>query len=78
MDFNDRYRAVRKQRLCDGLLRKGHVIKYFKFNVCGINGCIKKHNRMLHSENQMDEGNQAVNVSAATINQSNEDTTFFR
>ena len=38
----------------------------------------QKQNQMLHSENQMDEGNQAVNVSAATINQSNEDTTFFR
>ena len=28
--------------------------------------------------NQMDEGNHAVNVSAATINQSNERTTFFQ
>ena len=39
------------------------------------NKCMyKKRNRLLHSENEMDEGNHAVNVSAATINQSNEVT----
>ena len=31
---------------------------------------------MLHSENQIDEGHHAVNVSAATISQSNEVTSF--
>ena len=78
MSANDRYTAVRKQRSCYGCLGKGHAIKDCKVNVCGINGCIKKHNRLLHSENQMDEGNQAVNVSAATINQSNEVTSFLQ
>ena len=34
--------------------------------------------RLQHSENQMDEGNHAVNVKAATINQSNEVTSFFQ
>ena len=52
------------------------AIKDCKFNACGINGCIKKHNRLLHSENQMDEGNHAANVSTATINTSNEVTSF--
>ena len=69
---------VRKQRLCYGCLGKGHAIKDCKVNVCGINGCIKKHKQLLHSENQMDEGNHAVNVSAATINQSNEVTSFLQ
>ena len=78
MSVNDRYAAVRKQRLCYGCLGKGHAIKDCKVNACGINGCIKKHNRLLHSENQMDEGNHAVNVSAATINQSNEVTSFLQ
>ena len=77
MSVNDRYAAVRKQRLCYGCLGKGHAIKDCKVNACGINGCIKKHNRLLHSENQTDEGNHAVNVSAATTNQSNE-VSFFR
>ena len=74
----DRYAAVRKQRLCYGRLGKGHLIKDGKVNACGNNGCIKKQNRLLHSENQMDEGNHAVNVSAATINQSNEVTSFLQ
>ena len=78
MSVNDRYAALRKQRLCYGCLGKGHAIKDCKVNACGINGCIKKHNRLLHSKNQMDEGHHAVNVSAATINQSNEVTSFLQ
>ena len=78
MSVNDRYAAVRKQRLCYGCLGKGHAIKDCKVNVCGINGCIKKHDRLLHSENQMVESNHAFNVSAATINQSNEVTSFLQ
>ena len=76
--MNDRYAAVRKQRLCYGCLGKGHAIKDCKVNACGINRCIKKHNRLLHSEKQKDEEMHAVNVSAATINQSNEVTSFLQ
>ena len=43
MSVNDRYAAVRKQRLCNGCLGKGHAIKD-----CKVNACIKKHNRLLH------------------------------
>ena len=78
MSANNRYAAVRKQRLRYGCLGKGHAIKDRNVNTCGINGCIKKHNRLLHSENQMDEGNHAVNVSTATINQSCEVTSFLQ
>ena len=78
INVNDRYAAVRKPRLCYGCLGKGHAIKDCKVNACGINGCIKKHNRLLHSENQMDEGNHAVNLSAATIRQRNEVTSFLQ
>ena len=78
MNVNDRYAAVRKQRLCYGCLGKGHAIKDCKVNACGMNGYTKKHNRLLHSENQMDEGNHAVNVSAATISQNNEVTSFLQ
>ena len=76
--MNDQYAAVRKQRLCYGCLGKGHAIKDCKVSACGINGCIKKQNRLLHSEKQMNEGNHAVNVSAATINLSNEVTSFLQ
>ena len=78
MSANDRYAAVRNQRLCYRCLGKGHAIKNCKVNACGINECIKKHNRLKTPENQMDEGNNAVNVSAATINQSNEFTSFLQ
>ena len=78
MNVTDRYAAVRKERLCYGCLGKGHAIKDCKVHPCGLNGCTRKHNRLLHSENQMDEGSHAVNVSAATINQSNQVTSFLQ
>ena len=76
MNVTNRYAAVRKERLCYGCLVKGPAIKDCKVHPCGINGCTKTHNRLLHSENQMDEDSHAVNVSAATINQSNQVTSF--
>ena len=79
MSVNDRYAAVMKERLCYGCLEKGHAIKDCNVKACGIYGYTKKHNRLLHSENQMDEGNHAVNVSgAATINQSSKVTSFLQ
>ena len=44
MSVNDRYVAVRKERLCYGCLGKGHAIKGCKVKACGINGCTKKDN----------------------------------
>ena len=78
MNVTDRYAAVRTERLCYGCLGKGHAIKDCKVHPCGINGGTKKQNRLLHSENQMDEGSHAVNVSAATINQNNQVTSFLQ
>ena len=78
MSVIDRYAAVRKQRLCYGSLGKGHVIKDCKNNACVINECTKKHNQLLHSENEMDESKHPVNVSSATIKQSNEVTSFLQ
>ena len=78
MSVNDRDAAVRKQRLYFWYLSKGLAIKDCKVNACCIKGCIKKHNRLVHTEIQMDKGNHAVNVSAAAINQSNEFTSFFQ
>ena len=78
MKVNDRYAAVGEQRLYYERLGKRQLIKDCKINACVINGCIKKHKRLRQSKNQMDEGNHAVNVSAATINQSNEVTSFLQ
>ena len=76
MNFTDRYAAVRKERLFYGYLGKGHAIKDCQVNPCGKNGYTKQHNRLLHSESQMHEGSHAVNIIAATINQSNQVTSF--
>ena len=70
--MNDRYATVRRKSLFYGCLGKEPPIQDSKVNACGISGCNKKHNRLSHSESQIDEDNQAVNVSAATISQSNE------
>ena len=78
MNVTDRYAAARKERLCYGCLGKGQAIKDCNVHPCGINGCNKKQNRLLHSENQRGEGSRAVNVSAATINQSNQVTSFLQ
>ena len=78
MNATDCYAAVKKERLCYGCLGKGPAINDCKVYRCGINGCTKKHNRGLHSENQIDEGSHPVNVSAATINQSNQVTSFLQ
>ena len=78
MNVTDRYAAVRKERLCYGCLGKGHAIKGCKVHPRGINGFTKKHNRLLHSENQMDEDSHAVKVSPATINQSNQVPSFLQ
>ena len=78
MNVTDLYAAVRKERLCYGCLGKGNAIKDCKVHQCGINECTKKHNRLLHSKNQMDESSHAVNVSAATMNQSNQVTSFLQ
>ena len=78
MNVTDRFAAVRKERLCYECLGKAHAIKDCKVHPCGINGCTKKHNRLLYSENQMDEGSRAVKVSAATISQSNQVISFLQ
>ena len=78
MNVTDRYATAIKERLCYECLGKGHAIKYCKVHPCGINGCTKKHNRLQHSENQIDEGSHSFNVSAATINQSKEVTSFLQ
>ena len=70
--MNDCYATVRRQRLFYGCQGKEPAIQDGKVNACGISGCTKKHNRLSHSESQMDGGNQAVTVCAATISQNNE------
>ena len=70
--------AVRKPRLRFGYLGKENAIKGFKFHACCMNGYTKKHNGLLHSEKQMHESKNPTNVSAATIRQKNQVTSFLQ
>ena len=78
VSVNDWYAVVRKQQLCDGCRGKGHATKYCKVNAPGMNEFIKKKKQLLHSKKQKDEGNHAVNVSAAIIDQSCDVTSFLQ
>ena len=48
INVKQRYDAVKKHKLCFGSLGKAHDIKDCKVNPCGIDGCDRKHNRLLH------------------------------
>ena len=48
INVKQRYDAVKKHKLCFGYLGKAHDIKDCKVNPCGIDGCDRKHNRLLH------------------------------
>ena len=49
---NERYEMLKKLKLCFCCLNS-HLIKDCKSErVCGVNGCTKKHNRLLHSDAQ--------------------------
>ena len=49
---NERYETLKKLKLCFCCLNS-HLIKDCKSErVCGVNGCTKKHNRLLHSDAQ--------------------------
>ena len=76
MSVNARYCSCEEATLMLRMFGKRYAIKECKVNFCSINGRTKKHNRLLHSKNLMDDGIHAVNVNAATISQSNEITSF--
>ena len=74
--MNDRYAVARKQGVYLGCLGRGKPTKDCKVKACCFNGCTKKHNHLLHSKSQMDDGNHSFNVSAAKINLSYEVMSF--
>ena len=70
--------SEKKNGSCYRCLGKGHANKDCKVHPYGINECTTKLNRLLHSENRMNESSHAVTVSAATINKSNQVISFFQ
>ena len=52
---NERYETLKKYKLCFCCLNS-HLMKDCKSDrVCGVNGCIKKHNKLLHSDSSKTE-----------------------
>ena len=44
----DRYKKVKENKLCFLCFRGGHAVKDCKMKECGIDGCKRRHNRLLH------------------------------
>ena len=44
----DRYKRVKENKLCFLCFRGGHAVKDCKMKECGIDGCKRRHNRLLH------------------------------
>ena len=55
----ERYETVKKLKLCFCCLDGTHPIKDCKSNrTCGVKGCTKKHNRLLHFESKKQDKTQ--------------------
>ena len=53
--INERYETLKKYKLCFCCLNS-HLMKDCKSDrVCGVNGCTKKHNKLLHSDSSKTE-----------------------
>ncbi|CAL8111098.1 unnamed protein product [Orchesella dallaii] len=51
MTVEDRFNVVKKNRICFSCLNPGHSWSRCNMKaVCGVNGCAKNHNRLLHTE----------------------------
>ena len=46
--IDDRYKIVKDKKLCFSCLNSNRQIKDCKTKICGIDGCEKFHNRLLH------------------------------
>ena len=44
----DRYKKVKENKLCFLCFRGGHAVKYCKMKECGIDGCKRRHNKLLN------------------------------
>ena len=65
MKVNERHEQAQKFQLCFNCLRQNHMSKDCKSRTCGVPSCGRRHNRLLHSELQMNDITK--NASDATM-----------
>ena len=53
----DRYKKVKENKLCFLCFRGGHAVKDCKIKECGIDGCKRRHNRLLHRPEETNNSN---------------------
>ena len=53
----DRYRKVKENKLCFLCFRGRHAVKNCKMKECGIDGCKRRHNRLLHQPEETRKSN---------------------
>ena len=68
----NRYKRVKEIKLCFLCFRGGHAVKVCKMKECGIDGCKRRHNRLLHrtEENKIPNATSTetqANVSLNTV-----------
>ena len=62
--LRQRYEVLKRNTRCFGCLGKLHSVKDCKVSPCGISGCDKKHNNLLHERN----GNDRTDLQQVSIN----------
>ena len=64
----ERHEVVKKANLCFSCLSSGHRKEQCKFNkTCGKDGCTKRHNRLLHSEDSKTSEKQVPKKAEAEV-----------
>ena len=53
----DRYKRVKENKFCFLCFRGGHAVKDCKMKECGIDGCKRQHNRLLHRPEETKSSN---------------------
>ena len=66
LTIKDRNDKVKQFKLCFLCFKDDHTVKECKLKECGIDGCTKKHNRLLHFKNQTSNPNNIATGSVQT------------
>ena len=73
MKIDDRYNVVREKRLCFCCLASDHSAKYCpRKRKCGIDGCEKNHNKLLHYKKKSDKNKPTTKTESTNLTSNTE------